>query len=126
MGKSKIGKFIFFGALLGATVSMFDRSTREQVAEKSKSVVTGISFYSKNPGLVKRKVQEKGEKIQAIYVQVSENISYIKEQIEELKTLTPQVKELVVNTKDAFVESKDDYKSIMNEAPVPEGPNSEK
>lgn len=116
MAGSKFGKFIIFGALIGAVASMFDRSTREQVTKKSKNLISEVNFYSKNPDILKLKLQEKKEKYQMVYEQLAGDASYVKEQVEELKTLTPQVKDLVVNTKEAFVESKDEYKSIVSES----------
>ncbi|MER2089959.1 MAG: YtxH domain-containing protein [Sporosarcina sp.] len=121
MGNSKFGKFIIFGALAGAVVSMFDRSTRNQVAMKSNNLLTGLKFYSKNPDVLKWKLEEKKEKYQSVFEQLSGDASYIKEQVEELKTLSPQVKDLVMDTKDAFVESKEEYKSIVSETPVQSG-----
>ena len=115
MLKNKFGTYILMGALLGGAVSLFDRSTRRQVIIKSKNVVSGVTYYSKNPDILKSKLQEKAEKYQTIYEQFSDDATYIKEKVDELKQLTPQVKDLVVDTKDAFVESKDEYKSIVNE-----------
>ncbi len=126
MSGSKLGKFIIFGALVGAGVSMFDRSTRIQVTKKSKNLVSNITFYSKNPDVLKFKIQEKKEKYQMVYEQLAGDASYIKAQVEELKTLTPQVKELVVNTKDTFVESKDEYKAIVSETSTVVDPNIKK
>ncbi|WP_318616483.1 YtxH domain-containing protein [Sporosarcina sp. YIM B06819] len=116
MSNSKFGKFIILGALVGAVASMFDRSTREQVTIKSKGLVSEIAFYSKNPDILKFKVQEKTDKYQSLYEQLAGDAAYIKAQVEELKTLTPQVKELVMDTKETFIESKDEYKAIVNEA----------
>ncbi|WP_342506317.1 YtxH domain-containing protein [Sporosarcina sp. FSL K6-2383] len=116
MSSSKLGKFIIFGALIGAIASMFDRITREETTKKSKKIASDISFYSKNPDVLKLKLQEKTEKYQTLYEQLAGDASYIKAQVEELKVLTPQVKELVMDTKDAFVESKDEYKSIVSES----------
>lgn len=118
MQKNKFGTYILAGALLGGVVSLFDRSTREQIMNKSKNIVSGITFYSKNPDVLKSKIQDKTEKYQSIYEQFSDDATYIKDKVDELKQLTPQVKELVVDTKDAFVESKDEYKSIVNEDSV--------
>ncbi len=115
MGNSKFGKFIVFGALTGAAVSMFDRSTRIQVVKKSNNFITEMKFYSKNPDVLKWKLEEKKAKYKSVFDQLSGDASYIKAQIEELKTLTPQVKGLVMDTKDAFVESKDELKLIVGE-----------
>lgn len=115
MRKNKFGTYILIGALLGGAVSLFDRSTRMQVTNKSRNMISGVTFYTKNPDVLKSKIQEKTEKYQSIYEQFSEDATYIKEKVDELKQLTPQVKELVVDTKDAFVDSKDEYKSIVKE-----------
>ncbi|HJF32558.1 MAG TPA: YtxH domain-containing protein [Sporosarcina psychrophila] len=126
MGNSKFGKFIIFGALTGAIVSMFDRSTRNQLVKKSNDYITEMKFYSKNPDVLKWKLEEKKDKYQSVFKQLSGDASYIKEQVEELKTLTPQVKDLVMDTKDAFVESKDEYKSIVSETPSEDNIDSKK
>jgi len=118
MGKSKFGRYILGGALLGAVISMFDRSTREQMMGKSKSVASEISFYTKNPEILKLKAKEKTDQVQSLYEQFSGDALYLKEKVDELKTLTPQVKELVNDTKDAFTEAKDEYKSIVSESPT--------
>lgn len=115
MSSSKFGKFIILGALVGAVASMFDKSTREQLTKTSKKFAAEINFYTKNPDVLKLKIQEKTEKVQTLYEQLAVDASYIKTQVEELKILTPQVKELVMDTKDTFVESKDGYKAIVSE-----------
>jgi hypothetical protein len=104
------------GALLGGAVSMFDRSTRQQVIKKSNAAISQVGYYSKNPDVLKRKLQQQKDKYVAIYEQFSGDAEYIKTQVEELKTLTPQVKELVVGTKEAFVDSKEEYKEFVNES----------
>lgn len=38
MNGNKLGKFIIMGAMVGAAVSMFDRSTRRQVSERSRGL----------------------------------------------------------------------------------------
>lgn len=121
MGKNKLGSFILFGALIGAMISLFDYSTRRQVAAKSKRAIGDVGYYAKNPDVLKTKVKEKSEKYQSLYEQFSEDASYFKGKIDELKELSPQVKELVVDTKDAFTEAKDEYKTIVKETPAGEG-----
>lgn len=63
MGRNKFGKFILLGALAGAVTSLFDRSTREQLMYTSRSLISDVRFYSRNPDVVKMKVQEKSENI---------------------------------------------------------------
>ena len=117
MANSKFGKFIMVGALTGAIVSMFDRSTRKLIVKKSTNCITGMKFYANNPDILKWKLEEKKDKYKSVFEQLAGDASYIKAQVEELKILTPQVKGLVMDTKDAFVESKDEYKSIVSETP---------
>lgn len=115
MGKSKFGLFMMLGAVLGAIVSLFDRSTRDQVTRKSKNILSDVRFYSKNPDILKQKAQQKTNKIQSMYEQFSGDAMYIKEKVDELKLLSPQVKEIVVDTKETLADSKDEYQSIVNE-----------
>lgn len=115
MKKSKFGTYIMLGALTGAVVSLFDRSTREQVTQKSKTMIEDVRFYSKNPTVLKEKFQNETEKYRSIYEQFTEDASFIKEKVDEIKELTPQVKELVADAKDSFDESKEDYQSILKE-----------
>lgn len=117
MGNSKFGTFIIVGALTGAIVSMFDRSTRKHIAKKSTNCITEVKYYAKNPDVFKWKLEEKKDTYKSVFDQLSGDLSYIKAQVEELKSLTPQVKGLVMETKDTFVESKDEYKSIISETP---------
>ena len=117
MGNSKFRNFIVFGALAGAIISMFDRSTRNQVVRKSNNLMSQMKFYSKNTDVLKLKLKEQQEKYQSVFEQLSGDATYIKEQVEQLKTLTPQVKDLVMDTKDAFVESKEEIKSLVSDVP---------
>lgn len=116
MGNSKFGRFIILGAILGGAVSMFDKSTRQHVVKKTNDMTSQVSYYSKNPDVLKQKLQQQKDKYLSIYEQFSGDAAYIKSQVEELKTLTPQVKDLVVDTKEAFNDSKEEYKEIVNEA----------
>ncbi|AMQ05118.1 MULTISPECIES: hypothetical protein [Sporosarcina] len=117
MGNSKFGTFIIVGALTGAVVSMFDRSTRKHIVKKSNNCISEMKYYAKNTDVLRWKLEEKKDKYKSVFEQLSDDASYIKAQVEELKALTPQVKGLVMDTKDAFVESKDEYKSIVSETP---------
>lgn len=115
MGNNKFGKYIVLGSLIGAVVSLFDKSTRNQMTKKSKEIISEMRYYSDNPDVLMNKFQVKKEKYKTVYEQITEDLTYIKEQVHHLKTLTPQVKSLVLDTKDAFVESKDEYKAIIEE-----------
>ena len=116
MNKNKMGKYIILGALVGSVVSLFDRSTRDQVVSKSKVLYSDGKFYASNPEVIKSKFQEKTEKYQSMYEQFSNDATYLKEKVDELKLLTPQVKDMVDDTKVAFSDSKEDYKAIVKES----------
>ena len=118
MTNNKLGKYILCGALLGAVLSLFDRGTRDQMKRRSKGFASDITFYTKNPTILKLKTKEKGDKLQSIYEQLSGDVLYIKEKVEELKLLSPQVKGLVTETRDAFTDAKDEYQSIVSESPA--------
>ena len=121
MNKNKFGQYILVGAMVGAVVSLCDRSTREQVITKSRDFVSDVKYYGGHPDVLKSKVQEKTEKYQSIYEQFSNDATYLKEKVDELKLLSPQVKEMVVDTKDAFSDSKDEYKAIVKESSMNDG-----
>ncbi|WP_210471587.1 YtxH domain-containing protein [Sporosarcina sp. 6E9] len=118
MSGNKLGKYIFFGALVGGLISLCDRTTRDDIMNKSRNFVYDVRYYSKNPEAVKFKLQEKSEKYQSIYEQVASDATYFKAKMDELKALSPQVKELVVDTKEAFTEAKDDYKAMVSEGSI--------
>ena len=63
MSGNKLGKYILFGALVGGLISLCDRTTREQVMNKSKSFITDVRYYSKNPDIVKIKDSGKVRKV---------------------------------------------------------------
>ncbi len=115
MQKSKFGKFIVLGALLGGAASLLDRPTRESVVGKSKKAISTIQYYGKNSEELKLKFQNEKEKYETMFSKFSEDAAYIKEKVDEIKELTPQIQELVSDTKEAFVESKDDYQAIVTE-----------
>ncbi|WP_019414561.1 YtxH domain-containing protein [Paenisporosarcina sp. TG20] len=114
MTESKLIKGIFIGAIAGAGISMFDRATREDLKYKMRIMSYDAKYYLKNRDDLKLKLQEKADKLQSVYNQLSQDKQYLTGKVEEFKALTPQVKTLVLDTKDAFVQSKDEYKTIVN------------
>lgn len=55
MGNSKFGTFIIVGALTGAVVSMFDRSTRKHIVKKSNNCISEMKYYAKNTDVLRWK-----------------------------------------------------------------------
>ncbi|MBF4502188.1 YtxH domain-containing protein [Savagea sp. SN6] len=103
MKKSKLGKFIVLGALVGGALSLLDRGTREVVKERTDRAL----YYAKNPSILKEEVEEQVNKWSSIYEQASGEIASFAEQFSDLKELTPQVKQMVVEAKEAFVDQKE-------------------
>lgn len=120
MKKNKFGLFIMLGAITGAAISLFDRTTREQVTSKSKSMVDEVSFYAKNPTVLKSKFKDEANKYRSIYEQLTDDASFVKEKVGEIKQLSPQVKELVTDAKENLVEAKEDYQTIIKEGSTDE------
>jgi len=119
MNQSKLGKYVLYGAIAGACISLFDRRTREDLMRRTKGLSADVKFYSKNPDILKWKMQDRTQQMKSVYDQLSNDISYIQGKVQEMKDLTPQVKNLVMDTKDAFSESKEEYKSLIQQPQAP-------
>lgn len=130
MSQNKLFTGLLVGAAVGVIISLFDRSTRQDVVQKSKSLSDNVSYYAKNREELVSRVQQQTEKVQNLYARVSEDASYVGEKVNQLKELTPQVKDMALETKDAFtetkdavMESKDDVvAAVKEENPDPESP----
>lgn len=109
MKKSKMGKYIVLGALVGGIVSLMDETTRRHTKEKMDKTI----YYAKHPKILKQTVEQEVDKWSTIYSNVSEEVQYFTSQFGDLKELTPQVKQMFVDTKEAFVESKDEVQSQL-------------
>lgn len=123
MAGSKFGKMVLIGALTGAVISMFDKTTRSEMSRRAKGLGEDAKYYMKNPDVLRWKLQDKSDKLKALYEQFDSDKQYLQSKASELKQLTPTVKTLVEDTKTAFVDSKDavmeakdDYKQMASEA----------
>lgn len=105
MGKSKLFKFMTIGALVGATISMFDRKTREHTIETTKKVKDTIVHYAKNQDQLQEFMSEKLEVVQNIYENVQDTVVGIVDKIDEVKEIPSAVKGVVNETKTAFSKS---------------------
>ena len=64
MGKSKFGKFIILGAIVGAAVSMFDQKYPSSKCQKDRrNLASEIRFYSKNPDILKMEITREEREI---------------------------------------------------------------
>lgn len=103
MGKSKLGKMMLLGAVVGGALSLFDRSTREVVKRR----VETVTYYAKNPDILQENIEREVTKWTNVYNKFTREAEEIVEQVSQLKDLTPQVKSLVEETKEAFEETGD-------------------
>lgn len=124
MSSNKLGKFILGGALLGAVISMLDRSTRQMTVTAMRTTYEKAMYYKENPDVIKNQFQEKKDQVQNLYEQVKGDVDYVKSQVDEIKTLTPQLKEMFADTKEAISNSKSEYEQIIDEDAAAE-PGSE-
>lgn len=115
MGKSKFGTFIVLGAIAGAAISLLDRKTRESVVDTTKKVTNEVTYYTKNPSLLKERVQNEAQKYQSLYERFSEDAVFLKDKVGEFKEIAPQMKAVVSDAKDALVETKQEYNTVIQE-----------
>lgn len=104
MGKSKLLPFVVVGALVGAAISMLDKTTRQHTVETSKKAKDKVAYYAENReelmGLVGSKVQQ----AQTLYSSVNNNVQTLLQGQDpnELKTLPGTIQDLVSETIQAF------------------------
>ncbi len=103
MGKSKLGKMMLLGAVVGGALSLFDRTTREIVKRRAETV----TYYAKNPDVLQQNIEQEVTKWTNVYNRFTREAEEIVDQVSQLKDLTPQVKSLVEETKEAFEETVD-------------------
>ncbi|MEK4230775.1 YtxH domain-containing protein [Solibacillus sp. FSL H8-0538] len=103
MGKSKLLPFIALGALAGAVVSMFDKSTREHTIESTKKVKETVSYYVENREELQNLIETKVEQAQSFYTNTSENYNSLMSKAEDALTLPSTIQSLLTETKDAFL-----------------------
>lgn len=108
MVKSKLLPFIAIGAVVGAAVSLMDKSTRDHTLETTKKVKDTVTYYAENRDELMALVGDKVEKAQSLYGSVNNNIqSLLQEGGGDLQSLPDTIQSLVSETVQAF-SKKDD------------------
>lgn len=104
MVKSKLVPAIVIGAVVGAAISMFDRTTREHTVEAAKKAKETITYYAQNSDELMQLVESKTAQVQSLYNSSQENISSLLGNltVEDAKSLPATIMSLVTETKDAF------------------------
>ena len=113
MSENKLVKGIIYGAIVGGTLTLLDRKTRDSVVNKTRYVRNEIRYYSNNRAELKNTIDSQITKWTSVYNQFAADATYLSQKVGEVKEMTPQVKTLITDTKDAFTHSKDEYKSIV-------------
>lgn len=104
MSKSKLLPFVVIGAVVGATISMFDKTTRQHTVETSKKVKDTVTYYAENREELMEMVGSKIQQAQSVYGSVNENVQSLLQgqDPKELKTLPSTVQSLVSETIQVF------------------------
>lgn len=102
MSESKLLKSMVIGAVVGATLSMFDRKTREHTIEMAKKFKDTVIYYAQNTDELQKFIQKEWEVAQDCIEKTAENVNVIVDKIDELKEVPSTVQSLVEDTKEAF------------------------
>ncbi|PJN89139.1 hypothetical protein [Bacillus sp. mrc49] len=116
--KSKFMQAVFIGAVAGAVVSLFDKTTRMSVLENGKSCIGTMSEFVKNPNGVLSQVRETSTKVRSTVEKISDDVSFISQKVEEMKDIPAQVAHVVMETKEVFTAENEDESSANHH---PEG-----
>lgn len=103
MSKSKLLPYIAIGALVGAAISMFDKTTRQQTVEATKKLKETVSYYSENTDELQNLIDTKMDQVQSLYTSANDNLNDIIAQAEDVKTLPSTIQSLLTETKDVFL-----------------------
>ncbi|KOR77333.1 hypothetical protein AM232_01690 [Bacillus sp. FJAT-21352] len=113
--KSKFMQAVFIGALAGAAISLFDKQTRYSVLENSKSCMSNMKEFVKNPNGVLTQVRETSSKVRSTVEKISEDVSFISQKVEEMKDIPSQVAQVVMETKEVFAVEEEEPSSRDHE-----------
>lgn len=102
MVKSKLVPAVLLGALVGAAISMLDKSTREHTIETSKKIKDTVTYYAQNRDELVQLVETKVDQAQSVYSSTQQNLTSFMTKVEDAKSLPETIMSLVTETKDAF------------------------
>lgn len=102
MSSSKFVKGMMIGALIGGAITLLDKDTRRDLAQKSKKVGANVKKSLSNPKETIQKVQMRAEHFRQIYHEMNDDIRFIAEKAVELKEAGEEAAKLVEETKNEF------------------------
>lgn len=106
MGRKKLAKGMFIGALVGGALSLIDRETRREVFAAGKKVGNKVLDVLSDPGKTLSGIKEKVEAVQKAYREINEDLRFFVEKAQEIKEASLETKELLEETKEVFREVK--------------------
>ena len=102
MAKSKLLPYVAIGAIVGAAISMLDKTTREHTISSVKNAKDTVTYYAQNRGELENLITSKVEQMQAVYTKNQETINSLLSGIQESKALPETVVSMMNDTKEAF------------------------
>ncbi|WP_419883137.1 YtxH domain-containing protein [Peribacillus sp. B-H-3] len=108
-GKSWFMQGMFYGAMAGAAISLFDQSTRKSVLQGSRQCMRSMKEYLKNPNQTLQQVKEATGNMRATIEKIADDAAFISQRVEEMKNIPPQVAHVVKETKEAFATDQSEY-----------------
>ena len=102
MAKSKLLPFIAIGAVVGATISMLDKTTREHTISTVKNAKDTVTYYAQNRGELENLIASKVEQVQTLYTNNQEKINSLLAGIQDSKALPETLLGMMDETKEAF------------------------
>ena len=102
MAKSKLLPFIAIGAVVGAAISMLDKTTREHTISTVKNAKDTVSYYAQNRGELENLIASKVEQVQTLYTNNQDKINSLIAGIQDSKALPETLLGMMDETKEAF------------------------
>jgi len=102
MAKSKLIPSIIIGAAVGATISMFDKETRQHTINIAKKAKNNVTYYARNVDELQQAIETKLDKAQHLLSTAEQNINSFAGKKNDTTSLPETISTLLVETKEAF------------------------
>ena len=102
MAKSKLLPFVAIGAIVGAAISMLDKTTREHTVSTVKNAKDTVTYYAQNRGELENLIASKVEQVQALYTNNQDMINSVISSAQDAKVLPETLISMINETKEAF------------------------
>jgi len=96
--KWSISKGLFFGSVIGATISLLDKQTRTHSIQNIQSIKKSMTDFES----ITSSLTNTSDNIKKTIEKISEDVSFVIEKLEEVREVTPVVAGIIRDTKDAF------------------------